>query len=97
VRAACETIDRDPGSMVFSAAQIVCCGADEDEVVRRAKAIGRAPDELRENGAAGTPDEVIAKLKTFGEAGASRIYLQVMDLDDLDHLALVASEVMPHV
>ena len=97
VRAACEAIDRDPGSLVYSAAQVVCCGSDEAEVERRAKAIGREPAELRENGAAGTPDEVIARIRSYADAGASRMYLQVLDLDDLDHLALLASEVMPHV
>jgi alkanesulfonate monooxygenase len=95
VRAACELIDRDPSTIVLSAAQVLCCGADEAEVQRRAKAIGRDPAELRENGAAGTPDEVIAKLRTYVEHGATRIYLQVLDLDDLDHLALVAETVMP--
>lgn len=93
VRAACESIDRDPATMTFSAALIVCCGADEAEVTRRAAAIGREPEELRENGAAGTPDEVAATLRAWADAGAERIYLQVMDLSDLDHLDLIAREV----
>ena len=95
VRAACESIDRDPATMTFSAALVVCCGADEAEVERRAAAIGREPGELRENGAAGTPDEVAATLRAWADAGAERIYLQVMDLGDLDHLDLIAHEVAP--
>jgi F420-dependent oxidoreductase-like protein len=97
VRAACEAIDRDPATMSFSIALVLCCGADEAEVVRRAAAIGREPDELRENGAAGTPEEVIATLRTWAQAGADRIYLQVLDLADLDHLDLVAEQVTPHL
>lgn len=97
VRAACEAIDRDPAAMVFSAAQVLCCGADEAEVDRRAAAIGREPEELRRNGAAGTPDEVIARLEAFAALGATRAYLQVLDLADLDHLRLVAAEVMPRL
>lgn len=97
VRAACERVGRDPGSLVYSAAQVLCCGRDEAEVERRAAAIGRAPAELRENGAAGTVDEVIAKLKRYDEIGTQRVYLQVLDLSDLDHLRLVAAEVMPQV
>jgi F420-dependent oxidoreductase-like protein len=97
VRAACETIDRDPATMSFSIALVLCCGADEDEVVRRAAAIGREPDELRQNGAAGTPEEVIATLRSWAHAGADRIYLQVLDLADLDHLDLVAEQVAPHL
>ncbi|MEM8619198.1 MAG: LLM class F420-dependent oxidoreductase [Actinomycetota bacterium] len=93
VRAACESIDRDPGEITFSAALVLCCGADDAEVARRAAAIGREPDELRTNGAAGTPAEVAETLAAWSEAGAERIYLQVLDLADLDHLDLVASEV----
>ncbi|WP_380167900.1 LLM class F420-dependent oxidoreductase [Jannaschia sp. R86511] len=97
VRDACEAADRDPASMVFSAALATCVGADEAEVSRRAAAIGRAPDELRENGLAGTPAEVLDTLGRWAEAGCERVYLQVMDLHDLDHLRLVADEVMPHL
>jgi alkanesulfonate monooxygenase len=97
VRAACEAIDRDPASLVYSAAQVVCCGADEAEVARRAKAIGREPAQLRADGAAGTPDEVVARLRELGAAGAERVYLQVLDLDDLDHLQLLSERVLPHV
>jgi F420-dependent oxidoreductase-like protein len=97
VRAACEAAGRDPGTMTMSAAQVLCCGTDEREVARRAAAIGRDVDELRTNGLAGSPTEVIEKLRTFAEAGTERMYLQVLDLSDLEHLALVASEVMPAV
>jgi F420-dependent oxidoreductase-like protein len=97
VTAACEAIDRDPATMTWSAALVVCCGADEAEVARRAKNIGREVDELRENGAAGTPDEVVATIGRYAEAGASRIYLQVLDLHDLDHLALLGDAVLPQV
>ncbi len=97
VRAACATSGRRPETMTFSAALVLCCGRDESELARRAEAIGREVDELRENGAAGTPDEVIEKIGQYREAGASRIYLQTLDLSDIDHLELVAAEVLPKV
>jgi F420-dependent oxidoreductase-like protein len=97
VRAACEAIGRDPGSMVYSAAQVLCCGGDEAEFTRRAAAIGRSPDELRRDGAAGTPDEVAERLRSYRDAGAGRLYLQVLDLTDLDHLRLVAEAVAPQL
>jgi len=97
VRAACEAADRDPATMTFSSAHVLCCGTDEAEVERRAAAIGREPAELRRNGAAGTPDEVVATLRSYAELGATRAYLQVLDLADLDHLRLVAAEVVPHL
>jgi F420-dependent oxidoreductase-like protein len=97
VRAACEAIGRDPATMTFSAALVACCGADEAEVERRAAAIGREPAELRKNGVAGTPEEVVETVRSWSDAGADRIYLQVLDLADLDHLDLFATEVAPHL
>jgi F420-dependent oxidoreductase-like protein len=97
VREACESIGRYASTMRFSVAQVVCCGKDDATFRRRAAAIGREPDDLREHGLAGTPDEVAAKIAEFGEAGAERIYLQVLDLSDLDHLELIAAEVAPQV
>jgi len=94
---ACRTIGRDPGSVRRSAALVLCCGGDEAEVERRAAKIGRAPDELRRNGAAGTPSEVIETLKAYGGIGATRVYLQVLDLSDMDHVRFVADEVLPAV
>jgi F420-dependent oxidoreductase-like protein len=97
VRAACEARGRDPKTLRLSAAQVVCCGAGETEVERRAARIGRQADELREHGAAGTPDEVVARLEAFAAIGAETVYLQVLDLADLEHLDLIAAEVMPRV
>ncbi|MEU8014076.1 LLM class F420-dependent oxidoreductase [Micromonospora parva] len=94
VRAACAEIDRDPAEMVWSNALVLCCGRDDAEVARRAAAIGREPDELRANGLAGTPAEVLDTIGRYAEIGSQRLYLQVLDLSDLEHLELVASEVM---
>lgn len=83
--------------MVYSAAQVLCCGRDDAEVARRAAAIGRDVAELKENGLAGSPAEIVDKIGRFAEVGAERMYLQVLDLSDLDHLELVASQVAPQV
>jgi F420-dependent oxidoreductase-like protein len=97
VHDACTAEGRDPVSLTCSNALVLCCGSDEAEVARRADAIGRDVAELRENGLAGTPDEVVDKLGRYAEAGTERVYLQVLDLGDLDHLELVAEKVMPQV
>ncbi|MEM9607699.1 MAG: LLM class F420-dependent oxidoreductase [Actinomycetota bacterium] len=97
VRAACEARDRDPDSIVQSIALIVCCGEDEAAVRRRASAVGREPDELRENGAAGTPEEVVAKIASYADAGAQRIYLQFLDLSDLEQIQLLGKDVLPEL
>jgi F420-dependent oxidoreductase-like protein len=96
VRHACGAAGRDETTMLFSAAQVVCCGRTADELTRRAAAIGRDPDELRRNGLAGTPDEIAATIAKFAGIGATRMYLQVLDLSDIDHLELL-SELIPAV
>jgi F420-dependent oxidoreductase-like protein len=97
VRAACEEAGRDPDELVFSQALTVAVGADEAEVRRRLEAIGRTREDMAQTGLAGTPQEVVDRLVRFAEAGSTRCYLQVMDLSDLDHLELIAAEVMPRV
>ncbi|HVM26311.1 MAG TPA: LLM class F420-dependent oxidoreductase [Mycobacteriales bacterium] len=79
-------------NLVLSAAQTVVCGRDDAEVRRRAEAIGRPP-EPHSGAVVGTPDAVVDQLSAFVDAGATRLYLQVLDLHDLDHLELLAGEV----
>ncbi|KQY46780.1 LLM class F420-dependent oxidoreductase [Cellulomonas sp. Root137] len=93
VRAACEEAGRDPSTLVFSVAQVLCAGRDDAEVARRAAAIGRDVSEVRAVGFAGTPTAVVDRIGSYRELGVTRVYLQVLDLHDLDHLELVASEV----
>jgi F420-dependent oxidoreductase-like protein len=97
VREACEEAGRDPAAMIYSSALVVCVGKDEAEIARRAEAIGREPAELREHGVAGTPAEAVDVIGRYAEAGAERVYLQVLDLADLDHLDLIAAEVAPQL
>lgn len=97
VDAACDVSGRDPSEIVRSTALVLCCGANQVEVARRAGAIGREVGELKEHGVAGTPDECIETLREYAALGATRVYLQVLDLADLDHLDLVAERVAPHL
>lgn len=97
VRAACESAGRDPATLTWSTAQVVCCGRTQTELARRAASIDRHLQQLREDGLAGTPEEVLDKLGRFTEAGAQRFYLQVLDLADMDHVRLIAEQVMPHL
>jgi F420-dependent oxidoreductase-like protein len=90
VRDACTAAGRDPDSMVYSAAQTVCCGRGEAELARRADAIGRKLEDLRTHGIAGSPAEVADRIGEFAAVGAETMYLQVLDLQDLDQLELLA-------
>jgi F420-dependent oxidoreductase-like protein len=97
VRTACDEAGRDPSSLVYSSALVLCVGRDEAEIARRAAAIGREVGELRAHGVAGTPSEAVDILGRYAEVGMQRCYLQVLDLSDLDHLDLVAAEVAPQL
>lgn len=91
---ACARLGRDPATLIRSTAQVLCCGADEHEIARRARRIGREVSELRTNGLAGTPDDILEKIALFAGVGVTRVYLQLLDLSDLEQLELVAEEVM---
>lgn len=93
VRTAAQSAGRDPDDLVYSNALVVCVGKNDAEVARRAAAIGREVQELKANGLAGSPAEVVEKIGAYEAIGSSRIYLQVLDLDDLDHLELISSQV----
>ncbi len=97
VRRACADIGRDPGELVFSVAATVCVGSNRAEFTPRAGAIDRDPAELREDAFGGTPAELVERLRALGKLGASRFYLQILDLTDLDHLELIAAEVAPNL
>ncbi len=90
VKSVCVDEGRDPDDLVYSAGQVVCVGRTEDEFHGRAATIGREPDELRESGIAGLPQEASAKLDAFSAAGCQRMYHQYLDVDDLDHIELLA-------
>ncbi len=95
VSQACESIGRNPESLIFSVAQVVCVSDSEKEFSKRAERIGRSSSELRESGVAGMPEEAVERILAFQRAGASRIYLQVLDEDDLDHMTFIAESIAP--
>jgi len=93
VRAAAQEAGRDADALTYSNALVACVGRDDQEVARRAAKIGREVDELKANGLAGTPAEVVDKIGRYAEIGCQRIYFQILDLEDLDHLELISSQV----
>jgi F420-dependent oxidoreductase-like protein len=90
VKEACAAAGRAESSLTYSVAHTVVCGRTPEEVARRAKAIGRDPEQLRTQGLAGSPAEIADQIGAYAELGAETLYLQVLDLADLDHLELLA-------
>ncbi|MGI9147676.1 MAG: LLM class flavin-dependent oxidoreductase, partial [Chloroflexota bacterium] len=95
VRQACEAVGRDPSSLVYSAALTVCCAKDSATLNKRAAAIRREIPQLREQGLCGTAAEVVERLAQYHEVGTQRVYLQVLDMSDLEHIREIAQGVLP--
>lgn len=96
VDAACEKVGRDPGEVLRSACQVMCVSDDPATLRRRAEAIGRdLDDDLLANGIAGTLEEARDRVGEFAERGITRLYLQVLDLADLEHLDEAAQLLEP--
>jgi F420-dependent oxidoreductase-like protein len=80
-------------------------GTDRADLLRRAGAIvrrigtGATPEELvaRRGGewVVGTPDEAVARLREYEDAGVDRVMLQYLAHDDLAGVALLGREVVP--
>lgn len=94
-REACEIAGRDPATMTFSAALTVAAGRTDAEYRRRVEAIGRDARTFREEAVGGTTDQVIERIQGLRELGVQTLYLQVLDLQDLEHLEFLAGDVLP--
>jgi F420-dependent oxidoreductase-like protein len=98
VDAACEAIGRDPKELVRSVAHTIAVGRDDAEVDRRALTIGRDVAEMRRTGFTGTPAQVVDALGEWREkTGVTRVYMQLLDLADIDQVELIAAEVAPQL
>lgn len=98
VRAACERVGRDPGSLKLSVALPTLAGASAADLDRRAANIGRTVDQLRgATNIVGGRDEIVAKVERLAALGAQRVYFQLMDLQDVEHVEFLGSDVLPHL
>ena len=99
--AACEQAGRDPATLRFSLMHQFLIGRDETELRARAEALAGVTgdpadvEQLRRTTLAGTPDEVIARLREYERAGVERVMLQHLLHRDVEALELIAAEVVP--
>ena len=96
VRAACERVGRDPGTLKLSVALTTLAGADEGALRRRAAATGSSLEDVR-NGVniVGGADDIAEKVQRLADLGAGRVYFQLMDLRDVDQVEYLGAEVLP--
>ncbi|MFV0373567.1 TIGR03560 family F420-dependent LLM class oxidoreductase [Microbacterium sp.] len=94
VRQACVAHDRDPATLKLSVALSTIVGQTSAEVEQR---LARARPREAAVALIGTPDEVADRVRRLRELGADRVYFQLMDLRDVDHVELVGTEVLPRL
>jgi F420-dependent oxidoreductase-like protein len=87
---AAEETGRARTDLRYSIAQPVAVGRTEAAFRARAERIGADPEHLRAVSLGGTISEVADRIGRYAELGASRVYLQCIDLHDLDLLAELA-------
>jgi len=98
VAQACADAGRDPSQLIRSCAHTLVFGATSADVARRGDSLGLSADELSTDPLAGTPAQIVDQLGQWREqTGITRVYLQVLDLADLDQLDLVAAQVAPQL
>lgn len=98
VRAACERIGRDPASLKLSVAHTTIAGGSPGELERRAARIGRSADDLGDDTMiVGGRDDIVAKVERLVALGAQRVHFQLPDLQDVEHVEYLGTEVLPHL
>ncbi len=96
--AACERIGRDPGTLSLSLAMSTIAGANDVEVGRRAARLGRTVDQVRDGvNIVGGPAEIAERMARYADHGIDRVYLQLLDLQDVDHVEYLGTEVLPQL
>jgi F420-dependent oxidoreductase-like protein len=98
VEAACQAYGRSADRpLTLSAGVVVAIGRTDAEAAERAAPL-HVPSALPpEDPVVGSPAQLVQRLGELAEAGATRAHLRVIDMADLDHLDLIASEVLPQV
>jgi F420-dependent oxidoreductase-like protein len=94
VRAASKRYGR---SVTLSAGIVVALGRTEEEAQRRAAPL-HVPSALPpEDPVVGSPDALVQRIGEFAAIGATRVHLRIIDMSDLAHVELIASQVLPQV
>jgi F420-dependent oxidoreductase-like protein len=93
--AACEAVGRDPATLRSSVALATVIGESAAEIERRVRATNQDPGRLKAAGLYGTPSDVASRLAEYAALGISRVYLQLLDITDLEQVELIGSELAP--
>ncbi|MEU5322750.1 LLM class F420-dependent oxidoreductase [Streptomyces sp. NPDC021056] len=83
--------------LVLSAGVVAAIGRTDEDVRRRAAPLHTKSALPPEDAVVGSPAQLVQRLGEFAAIGATRIHLRLIDFDDLDHLELIAGEVLPQL
>jgi alkanesulfonate monooxygenase SsuD/methylene tetrahydromethanopterin reductase-like flavin-dependent oxidoreductase (luciferase family) len=83
--------------LVLSAGIVVAIGRTDAEARRRAEPLHRPSALPPEDAVIGSPARLVDRIGEFAAIGASRLHLRLIDFTDLDHLELIAAEVLPQL
>jgi F420-dependent oxidoreductase-like protein len=83
--------------LVLSAGIVVAIGRTDAEARRRAAPLHVKSALPPEDPVVGSPDQLVERIGEFAAIGATRVHLRLIDLADLDHLELIAAEVLPQL
>jgi F420-dependent oxidoreductase-like protein len=89
-------LGRDPRDLRLSIViPRVCVGVDEADVRRRQRILSRPIGAIPDQGLAGSPAYVAERLAEWIDAGADRIYIHLLDVDDVEHVRLLGEQIAP--
>ncbi|ADL48985.1 LLM class F420-dependent oxidoreductase [Micromonospora aurantiaca] len=100
VREACDRAGRDASGrapLTLSAGIVVAIGRTDAEAQRRAAPLHVTSALPPEDPVVGSPAQLVDRIGEFAAIGATRVHLRLIDFDDLDHVELIAAEVLPRL
>jgi F420-dependent oxidoreductase-like protein len=103
---ACESAGRDPATLPLTLMATCVVGEDRAQVLERVRGVlavfGSGEEDAeavladrRERWVAGTPDEVVERLRDLADTGVERVYLQHLVHGDTEMVELIGEAVVP--
>ncbi|MBV9803714.1 MAG: LLM class flavin-dependent oxidoreductase [Solirubrobacterales bacterium] len=89
-------LGRDPAALRLSVViPRVCVGIDAADVARRQELLGPPVGAIPDQGLAGSPEYVAERLAEWVQAGTDRIYIHLLDVEDVEQVRLLGERVAP--
>jgi hypothetical protein len=76
---------------------VVAIGRTDADAARRAAPLHARSALPPEDPVIGPPGALVQRLGEFAAIGATRVHLRVVEMSDLDHLDVIAGDVLPQL